>query len=189
MGWTSSPHWTTPTVLKQDIVNEIDTERYTIVGWTGNWLKVIRRRDDRPFVTLFMIHSFRRREYGYKDVDSSSGPFQVSQSAAKWLRRELEKRNMAPANDWEASWLLRCGRAARRDAAIKALKPGDRIRCVESFDCTDGSSFKAGTEFIFRYKTAQKLHVARADGYGGYRLDKSLFFPLEMDDYPLMVVA
>lgn len=188
MGWTSSWEWTTPTVLRREYVKDIKPV-YKVVGWTGSWLKLIDTRNDRPFVVDVMVRKFGHREYGYKDVASSSGPYDVSQAAANWLRRELAKRNMAPANDWEASWLLRCERMARRAKRLAELKPGTVLKVIEDFQCTDGSQYKVGDEFILEYVKRNKFYVRSKYGCR-FRLSSWIFIERERyEDYPVAVVA
>lgn len=189
MGWTSSPRWYTPTVLRREYVKDFNPDRIKVIGWTGSWLKCIALKTDRPFVVDVMVKKFGRGEYGYKDVESSSGPYEVNQAAARWLRRELAKRNMAPANDWEASWLLRCERMERRAKKLASFKPGTVLKAIEDFTCTNGAEFKAGDEFTLEYIKRNKFHVRSK--YGNlYRLSSWIFVERERyDDYPVAVVA
>lgn len=177
MGWTSSHQWYTPTVLRREYAAGFDPQRIKVIGWTGSWLKCISVKDDRPFVIDVMVRRFGKNEYGYKDVESSSGPYDVSQEAAAWLRRELAKRNMQPANDWEAEWLARCEAAAAKSRGIRSLKPGDTIATIRDFDCADGSHFDTGSEFVFEKAARGKIYCHRGNNYRcTYRLSQNIFF-------------
>lgn len=185
MGWTSSWKWPTPTILRKDYVAGINQKTTKVVGWCGGWLKCIDLLHDRPFVICVLVRRFGKREYGYKDMDSTMGPYYYNMAAVMWLKRELAKRNMAPYNEWEADLILRHERKARREAVIKALKPGDELVVRSEFDCTNGAHFNVGDKFTFEYFSRGRIHAR--NGYS-YRLTPGIFFPLQCDDMLPMVV-
>lgn len=185
MGWTSSWKWPTPTILRKEYAAGFNPEKTKVVGWCGGWLKCIDLLHDRPFVICVLVRRFGKREYGYKDMDSTMGPYYYNMAAVMWLKRELAKRNMAPYNEWEADLILRHERKARREAAIKALKPGDELVVREEFDCTNGAHFNVGDKFKFEYFSRGRIHAR--NGYI-YRLTPGIFFPLQCDDMLPMVV-
>ena len=185
MGWTSSWKWPTPTILRKEYAAGFNPEKTKVVGWCGGWLKCIDLLHDRPFVICVLVRRFGKREYGYKDMDSTMGPYYYNMAAVMWLKRELAKRNMAPYNEWEADLILRHERKARREAVIKALKPGDELVVREEFDCTNGVHFNAGAKFTFEYFSRGRIHAR--NGYI-YRLTPGVFFPLQCDDMLPMVV-
>lgn len=190
MGWTSSPRWYTPTVLRQEFVKDINPDKFTVIGWIGSWLKCINKTTNRPVVANVKIRRFRKNEYGYKDVLSTSGPAEVSQSAAKWLRSELAKRNLAPANESEASWLLRCDRAARYAEQLKAIQPGSVISAIEPFETTHGYQFNVGDKFTVKKVCRRVIYCTSAvHSWAYFKLDSHLFIPMRLwDDYPLVAV-
>lgn len=188
MGWLSSWKWPTPTILRKDYVNNINPEYTTVVGWSGGWLKCIDKKTDRPYLICVLVRRFGKGEYGYKDMESSVGPYYYNMAAVKWLKRELAKRNMAPYNAWEADLILRHERKARRDAMVKAIKPGSELVARTDFSCTNGAEFKPGDKFILEYVSHGKFHVRTKYGMR-YRLSMVCFVePVQIDDYPLVAV-
>lgn len=188
MGWTSSPRYYNPTALRRIYATEFNPEKVTVVGWCGSWLKCIDKANDRPFLICVLVSRFRKNEYGYKDICSSSGPYYFNQAAVKWLKRELAKRNMEPYNQCEADLILRHDRKERQDKYIKSLTRGHELTVIDDFSCTNGAEFHVGDKFIFEYFDRGLVHVRTATGMR-YRLSKECFFRSPMDDYPLAVVA
>lgn len=187
MGWTSSPRYYNPTVLRRIYATEFNPEKVTVVGWCGGWLKCINKLTDRPFLVCVLVRRFGKNEYGYKDIESTSGPCYFNQAAVKWLKRELAKRNMAPYNIHEANLILRHERLARANAAVKSLKPGDPLTVVEEFDCTDGYTYKVGTKFTFDKLIRGRIR-AKLGSYHCFRLPISTFFKISDADYPIVAV-
>ena len=69
-------------------------------SWCGSFLKCLHVPTNRPFVIDVMVRFFGKNEgYGYKDVESTSGPYDTNIAAARWLRRELAKRNLDPVEE------------------------------------------------------------------------------------------
>jgi len=185
MGWTSSYEWYKPSVLRKEYAEDIARSgKFTVVGWEGSWLKVINNQTNRPFVIDVMVHKFGKNEYGYKEVESSSGPSDINQRAARWLRRELAKRGMEPEG-YEGDWLARCERAAEGDARLKAIKPGDVIEAVRDFELSDGyTKYKAGDKFDVRYvKRGMVYCTSHGSSWPYMRLRKYIFVgPRQTDD-------
>lgn len=190
MGWTSCWKWTTPTVLRSEYEDDMARSgKIKTFGWCGSFLKCLDTQTDRPFLVDVMVHKFGKREYGYKDIDTSSGPYDTNTAAARWLRRELAKRNMAPYNDYEASWLLRCERKERQSKAIKALKGGDVLEARCDFELTNGYKYKAGDKFYVRYVKGGRVHCTPLGcSWPVMNLAGYIFIETQLDDYPLMVV-
>lgn len=190
MGWTSCWKWTTPTVLRREYEEDITRSgRIKTFGWCGSFLKCLDTQTDRPFLVDVMVHKFGKREYGYKDIETSSGPYDTNTAAARWLRRELAKRNMAPANAYEASWLLRCDRKERHAKVIKAIKAGDVVEARRDFELTNGYEFKAGDKFDVRSVRRGRILCTPHGGSWPYMsLSGEIFHHMRFDDYPLMVV-
>lgn len=110
MGWTSCYKWSTPTILRCEYVEDITRSgKIQSLGWCGSFLKCIHVPTGRPFVIDVMVRKFGKREYGYKDVEGSSGPGGVNLAAARWLRRELEDDPMVYS--W---WRLGCSALLRK---------------------------------------------------------------------------
>lgn len=190
MGWTSCYNWYTPTILRREYVEDITRSgNIKSLGWCGSFLKCIHVPTGRPFVIDVMVRKFGKREYGYKDVEGSSGPGDVNLAAARWLRRELDKRGLAP-DGYEADWLLRCNRKAERDAKVKALKPGTVLKVAVAFDTSGGSHFDVGEEFTVDYINGGKIFCHYRDfGRANYRLSPWIFYPLDMwRNYPLVAI-
>lgn len=184
MGWTSSYKWYKPSVLRKEYAEDLARSgRFTVVGWEGSWLKVINNKTNRPFVIDVMVKKFGKDEYGYKDVEGSSGPYEVNQRAASWLRRELAKRGMEPEG-YEADWLARCDRAAESMARLKAIKPGDVIEAVRSFELCDGyTKFKAGDKFDVRMVKRGKVYCfPHGSSWPYMRLSKEIFLSPRKDE-------
>ena len=190
MGWTSCYKWYTPTVLRREYEEDISRSgKIKTFGWCGSFLKCLNTQTDRPFLVDVMVHKFGKREYGYKDIDTSSGPFDTNTAAARWLRRELAKRNMAPYNAFEASWLLRCERKERQSKAIKSFKVGDVLEARCDFELTNGYEYKAGDKFDVRYVKGGRVHCTPHGGsWPQMCLSGHIFIDSRIDDYPLMVV-
>jgi hypothetical protein len=158
MGWTSCYKWYSPTVLRREYEADIaKSGKIQTFGWCGSFLKCLHVPTGRPFLVDVMVRKFGKREYGYKDVEVSSGPYKVNQSAARWLRRELAKRGLTPEY-YEASWLLWCDRSARHSQWAKSLKEGDVIVARKDFTVTSGREFKAGDRFTFRRLKGGRIH-------------------------------
>ena len=189
MGWTSSPRWYNPTVLRREYAAGFNPEKVQVIGWSGGWLKCVHKSDDRPFLVCVLVRRFGKGEFGYKDMSSASGPYYFNQAAVKWLKRELAKRNMEPYNQYEAELILRHDRKERQEQYIKSLKNGHELTVViDGFRCTNGAEFRVGDKFIFEYFDRGLIHVRTATGTR-YRLTKECFFRSPLDDYPLAVVA
>lgn len=188
MGWTSSPRYYNPTALRRIYASDFNPEKVTVVGWCGSWLKCIDKANDRPFLVCVLVRRFGKGEYGYKDIDSTSGPYYFNLAAVKWLKRELAKRNMEPYNRSEAELILRHDRKERLDKYIKSLNRGQELTVIDGFRCTNGAEFRVGDKFIFEYFDRGRIHVRTATG-SRYRLTTGCFFRSPFDDYPLAVVA
>lgn len=184
MGWTSSYKWYNPTVLRKEYAEDIARSgKFTVVGWEGSWLKVINNQSNRPFVIDVMVRKFGKDEYGYKDVEGSSGPYETNQRAARWLRRELAKRGMEPEG-YEGDWLARCDRAAESTARLKSFKPGDVIEAVRSFELCDGyTKYKAGDKFRVQKVSRGKVYCFPSNASWPYmRLSKEIFLSPRKDE-------
>ena len=190
MGWTSCWKWTTPTVLRREYEEDIARSgRIKTFGWCGSFLKCLDTQTDRPFLVDVMVHKFGKREYGYKDIETSSGPYDTNATAARWLRRELAKRNMAPANAYEASWLLRCDRKVRQAKTVKSFKAGDVLEARCDFALNNGYEFHAGDKFDVRYVKGGRIHCTPHGGSWPFMsLSGYIFVERQTEDYPLMVV-
>lgn len=191
MGWTSSYRWYSPTVLRKEYEEDMARSgQVKTFGWCGSFLKCLDTKTDRPFVVDVMVRFFGKNEgYGYKDIESTSGPFDTNIAAARWLRRELDKRNMAPYNSFEANWLLYCDRQARRLRDLKQLKAGQVVEARKDFTLTSGKEFKAGTPLVVEC-TERRRVVCYPHGESWRRMSLSadIILPQCYHDYPVMVV-
>lgn len=190
MGYEFSTAWRSAMQLRRDYASKI-TPAYRVVGWSGNFLKLIHKESDRPLLVNVLVANGGNLGYGYKAIrldECCPHACSTNKAAARWLRKELDKRHMAPLKQ-EANWLVYCDRMAEYNKRIDELKRGDNIRCIEPFDTTNGVHFPAGYEFIVKYVTRTRIHVTTG-GWDGYSLSKKLFFerPRMMDDYPIVAV-
>ena len=190
MGWTSSYHWYSPTVLRIEYEEDISRSgRVKTFGWCGSFLKCLDTKTDRPFVIDVMVRFFGKNEgYGYKDIESTSGPYDTNLAAARWLRRELDKRGMIP-DGCEHNWLLYCDRQARRLRDLKKLKAGQVVEARKDFTLTSGKEFKAGTPLVVEC-TERRRVVCYPQGERWRRMSLSadIILPQCYHDYPLVVV-
>jgi len=189
MGWTSCWNWYTPTILRREYVDDITRSgRIKTLGWCGSFLKCIHVPTGRPFVIDVMVRKFGKREYGYKAVEGASGPGDVNLAAARWLRRELDKRGLAP-DGYEADWLLRCDRKERHAKVIKSFKGGDVLEARCDFELSNGYEYKAGDKFDVRYVKGGRIHCTPHGGSWPFMsLSGYIFVEQQTEDYPLMVV-
>jgi hypothetical protein len=162
--------------------------RVKTFGWCGSFLKCLDVANDRPFLVDVMVHKFGKREYGYKDIEVSSGPYDINLAAARWLRRELDKRGII-AEKYEADWLLSCERAERASKELKAIQPGSVIAAKRDFELNNGTKFKAGDTFDVKSVKRGKVYCTPQGVSWPYmRLSSWIFAPRRHEDYPLMVV-
>jgi hypothetical protein len=190
MGWTSSYEWHSPTVLRKEYEEDMARSgRIKTFGWCGSFLKCLDTRTDRPFLVDVMVRKFGKREYGYKDIETSSGPYDTNTTAARWLRRELAKRNMAPYTAYEASWLLRCDRMERHAKTIRSFKAGDVLEARCDFELNNGDKYKAGDKFDVRYVKGRRVFCT-PHGYSWplMTLAGYIFVEHQTEDYPIMVI-
>ena len=177
-------------MLRREYEDDITRSgRIKSFGWCGSFLKCLDTQTDRPFLVDVMVHKFGKREYGYKDIETSSGPYDTNTAAARWLRRELAKRNLAPASAYEASWLLRCERKERQSKTVKSFKVGDVLEARCNFELTNGYKYKAGDKFDVRYVKGGRIHCTPHGGsWPVMSLSGYIFVESQTEDYPLMVV-
>jgi hypothetical protein len=190
MGWTSCWKWTTPTVLRREYEEDMARSgRIKTFGWCGSFLKCLDTQTDRPFLVDVMVHKFGKREYGYKDIETSSGPSDTNTAAARWLRRELAKRNLAPANAYEASWLLRCDRKERQAKTVQSFKAGDVLEARCDFELNSGIQYQKGDKFdVKSVKRGRIFCTPHGVSWPFMSLSGYIFAGLQYEDYPLMVV-
>jgi hypothetical protein len=135
-----------------------------------------------------MVHKFGKREYGYKDIESTSGPADTNIAAARWLRRELAKRNLDPV-DFEHDWLLYCDRQARRLRDLKQLKAGQVVAARRSFELTTGKKFTAGTPLVVEcVERSRVVCYPQGESWRRMSLSSDIILPKCYHDFPLMVV-
>lgn len=189
MGWTSSSSLKS----SKDCMDEVRSSfrnGFTVVGGSGNWIRVINDRTDRPFV-VYVRTAKDRYGYAYKEMDSSMGFYYYNATHARWLAKELAKRNLAPINRFEADWIVECERRKRFNAELKSIKVGSEITSIEPFSTTDGRDFKVGHKFYVTKVSRGCFHCQESplDGYWhkGYRLETSLFFKPQGDLLPVAV--
>ena len=190
MGWTSCYRWYKPTVLRREYEDDMARSgRIKTFGWCGSFLKCLDTQTDRPFLVDVMVRKFGKDEYGYKDIETSSGPFDTNTAAARWLRRELAKRNMVPYNEHEASWLLYCERKERQAKLLKKLKAGAVMAARHDFTLNSGHEFKAGDLLEVKGVKRGRVHCTPKGASWPYMsLSSDIFIPSCYKDYPLMVV-
>lgn len=190
MGWTSCWKWTTPTVLRREYEEDISRSgRIKTFGWCGSFLKCLDTQTDRPFVIDVMVRFFGKHEgYGYKDIESTSGPYDTNIAAARWLRRELAKRNLNPES-YEHHWLLYCDRQARRLRALRQLKAGQVVEARRSFELTTGKKFDAGTPLVVEWVERRRVVCyPQGESWRRMSLSSDIILPKCYHDFPLMVV-
>lgn len=190
MGWTSSYRWYSPTVLRKEYEEDIaQSGRIKTFGWCGSFLKCLDTQTDRPFVIDVMVRFFGKHEgYGYKDIESTSGPYDTNITAARWLRRELAKRNLDPMH-YENDWLLYCERQARRLRDLKQLKAGQVVAARHSFELTTGKKFAAGTQLVVEcVERGRVVCYPQGESWRRMSLSSDIILPRCYHDFPLMVV-
>lgn len=190
MGWTSSYRWYSPTVLRKEYEADIARSgRVKTFGWCGSFLKCLDTQTDRPFVVDVMVRFFGKHEgYGYKDIESTSGPYDTNIAAARWLRRELAKRNLDPKH-YENDWLLYCERQARRLRDLKQLKAGQVVAARHSFELTTGKTFAAGTPLVVEcVERGRVVCYPQGESWRRMSLSSDIILPKCYHDFPLMVV-
>lgn len=190
MGWTSCYRWYTPTVLRKEYEEDMARSgRIKTFGWCGSFLKCLDTQTDRPFVVDVMVRFFGKNEgYGYKDIESTSGPYDTNIAAARWLRRELAKRNLDPVA-YENDWLLYCERQARRLRDLKQLKAGQVVAARRSFELTTGKKVTAGTPLVVEWvERSRVVCYLQGESWVRMRLSSDIILPKCYHDFPLMVV-
>ena len=190
MGWLSSYRWYSPTVLRKEYEEDIARSgKIKTFGWCGSFLKCLHVPTNRPFVIDVMVRFFGKNEgYGYKDIESTSGPYDTNIAAARWLRRELAKRNLDPV-DFENNWLLYCTRKARHNQMLKKLTQGTKLTALRDFTITCGYKFHAGETVVVNCVSRGRIictpHLSH---WPTMSLSSDIFIPSPYRDYPLMVV-
>ena len=190
MGWTSSYRWYSPTVLRKEYEEDMARSgKIKTFGWCGSFLKCLDVQTDRPFVVDVMVRFFGKNEgYGYKDIESTSGPYDTNIAAARWLRRELAKRNLDPVA-YENDWLLYCERQARRLRDLKQLKAGQVVAARHSFELTTGKKFSAGTPLVVEcVERGRVVCCPQGESWRRMSLSSDIILPKCYHDFPLMVV-
>ena len=158
-------------------------------GWCGSFLKCLDTQTDRPFVIDVMVRFFGKSDgYGYKDIESTSGPYDTNIAAARWLRRELAKRNLDPVA-FESDWLLYCDRQARRLRDLRQLKAGQVVAARHSFELTTGKKFAAGTPLVVEcVERGRVICYPQGESWRRMSLSSDIILPRCYHDFPLMVV-
>jgi len=190
MGWTSCYRWYSPTVLRKEYEQGIARSgKIKTFGWCGSFLKCLHVPTNRPFVVDVMVRFFGKHEgYGYKDIEGASGPYDTNIAAARWLRRELAKRNLDPES-FEHNWLLYCTRKARHNKMLKEIAPGTVLTALRDFTITGGYKFRAGEAIsVISVRRGRIICTPHLAHWPTMSLSSDIFIPSPYKDYPLVAV-
>lgn len=132
MGWLFSSNWSTREELREHLVNGNGVKTLKSC-WVGNnmWAVQEYQRDGMThpvrFVCLYLVQGKKGIEYGYKDVDETMGPYQMSCPVAYIeLVEAHEKEHGYEPTGYAAEW--RKSVRASRAKAKRKLVDGSKIK-------------------------------------------------------------
>ena len=162
MGWLYSSRWTTASAVRDHLRDQLREAGYTILDdattkYGRNYWALITKEGMTPTIFLALINGSNKTEWGYKDMDESTGPTEKDCPL-----RLLDAAGPAPV-PYGKTWRegVRAFHARRRAVAlaVKTAKRGDLV-------WLEGRDVPYTVSGVWK----RSLVGYRADGAGPFRL-------------------